>query len=201
MSELLAFARLGNGHILDAAAADHLLFLLVLAAAYRPAEWRSLLAVVSAFTVGHSATLALVATGVILPQARLIEFLIPCTIVAAALANLAGPAAATSRLPRAHRWLLAALFGLVHGAGFASYLRELFVSRVALPLFGFNLGIELGQLLVLAIMVPALAAAAAAITRLRPRDAPIRAHRLCVVAVSLVALAAAGDMALARRPW
>ena len=160
MSDLLAFVQLGVRHILDVEAVDHILFLVALAAIYRPRDWRAALWVVSAFTVGHSVTLALAVTGVVRFPGRVVEFLIPVTIVATALENVArgrrGVGVHGGRR-RAVRALLAGAFGLVHGAGFANYLRDVFVDRVALPLFGFNVGIEIGQVVVLVAAFAALA--------------------------------------------
>jgi hypothetical protein len=91
------------------------------------------------------------------------------------------------------------MFGLVHGAGFASYLQQLFIGSVVVPLFGFNVGIELGQLVVLA----AAGAGLAAFDRLLVLSQVnrVRSYRLRVVTVSLVVVAVAAEMAAARRPW
>src|SRR4051812_26786494 len=89
MSDFGAFIQLGMRHILDIAAVDHILFLVALAAIYRVRDWRSALWVVSAFTVGHSITLALAVTGVVRFPGPVIEFLIPITIVATVLENVA----------------------------------------------------------------------------------------------------------------
>ena len=153
MSELRAFLGLGFHHIVSPGALDHLLFLLVLVAPYRLAEWRRLLGVASAFTLGHSLTLALVVTDLVRIPAPLVEFLIPLTIVAGALDNLRRRGTPSGWLPPG----LAAAFGLIHGAGFAGFLREMLGDPVAGPLFAFNVGIELGQLSVLAALLLLLA--------------------------------------------
>src|SRR5882724_2010352 len=144
MSELIAFVHLGFRHITDLTALDHMLFLLALAAIYRGRDWRDVLWVVSAFTIGHSITLALAVTGALRLPTALIEFLIPVTILVTGIENIAARR-------RRYRPAFAGMFGLVHGAGFANYLRSLFVGSIAVPLFGFNVGIELGQLVVLAL--------------------------------------------------
>jgi hypothetical protein len=189
VTELLAYAQLGLGHILTLEALDHLLFLLVLAAAHRLAEWRGALAVVTAFTVGHSVTLAVAATGGLVLPSDVIEFLIPLTIIVAGLENLVGVGrrAAAGRVLRP---VLAGVFGLVHGAGFANYLRGLFLDSIALPLLGFNLGIEIAQILVLS----GAAVACAAVDR-------VATHRLRVLAVSMIVLVLASRMAIERGPW
>ena len=149
MSEFWTFLELGFRHIVALDAADHILFLLVLAAIYRGRDWRAALWVVSAFTVGHSVTLALAVTGVLVLPTALVEFLIPVTIVLTGIENLVLRERAASGAGARHRPVFAGVFGLVHGAGFAGYLRSLFVERIAVPLFGFNVGIELGQVVVL----------------------------------------------------
>ncbi|MCA0376763.1 MAG: HupE/UreJ family protein [Gemmatimonadetes bacterium] len=151
LSSLASYAELGVRHIISPDALDHLLFLLVLAAIYRRHDWRPALAVVTAFTVGHSLSLVLVTQAWLRPSIPLVEFLIPLTIVAASVENLWQQ----RRIVRGNhsRWrpVFATVFGLIHGAGFAGYLAALSVSDQWMPLIGFNLGIELGQLLVLAV--------------------------------------------------
>lgn len=149
MSDLAAFVQLGFGHIVSIEAMDHILFLVALAAIYRPTDWRDALWVVTSFTVGHSITLALAVTGVVTLPTALIEFLIPVTIVATCIENLVVRDRERTPLTWRYRPVLAAVFGLVHGAGFANYLRSLFMDQIALPLFGFNVGIEAGQIVVL----------------------------------------------------
>src|SRR5262249_31905978 len=129
----------------------HILFLVALAAVYRLRDARMALWVITAFTVGHSISLALAVTGVVRFPSAVVEFLISVTIAATGIQNLI--LAARRRPTRAgwYRPMLAGAFGLVHGAGFANYLNALFVEHIALPLFGFNVGIELGQILVLSI--------------------------------------------------
>lgn len=201
MSELTSFIHLGFRHITDLEAMDHILFLVALAAIYRGRDWRDSLWVVSAFTVGHSITLALAVTGTLLLPTRVIEFLIPVTIVATGLENLVVTNRARAPLAGRYRPLFAGVFGLVHGAGFANYLRALFSGSIALPLFGFNVGIELGQLVVLAVAGVGLAGLddlfGLAISH-RPWSSP---YRIRVVAVSLAVVVVATGMAASRTPW
>jgi hypothetical protein len=138
MSELLTFVHLGFRHIVDVGAADHILFLLALAAIYQPRDWRDALWVVSAFTVGHSITLALAVTGVVTLPSSLIEFLIPITILITGIENIVVRDRATALWGGRYRPVFAGVFGLVHGAGFANYLKSMFVDHLALPLFGFR---------------------------------------------------------------
>lgn len=204
MSELLAFATLGFQHITDPRGADHIVFLLALAAIYRFRDWRECVWVVTAFTIGHSVTLALAVTGVLTLSAALIEFLIPVTIVVTAVENLIVRDRSAALWGRRYRPVLAGVFGLVHGAGFANYLRSLFVDRLAIPLFGFNVGLEVGQLLVIALAFVTFAALdraiRAAVGRARATTAD-GAVRLRTLGVSAVVMAVATPWAIDRLPW
>jgi hypothetical protein len=148
----LRFVRQGFAHILDGA--DHLLFLFCLVVPFRR-ELRTLVWIITAFTVGHSVTLLGAALGAA-PEALwfppLIEVLIAASIFYTAVENVVAPS-------RRNRWLLAFGFGLVHGFGFSFALKNTLQfagAHVITSLLAFNVGIELGQLLVLALLVPAL---------------------------------------------
>ncbi len=148
------FVALGFSHILEGI--DHLLFVFCLVIPVR--RWRPLVAIVSAFTVAHSITLATAALG-FTPQALwfppLVETLIAASIVYMAIENVLRPAAALER-----RWPMAFAFGLVHGFGFSFALHESLQfagAHLVVSLAAFNLGVELGQLVVLAVAVPLLA--------------------------------------------
>lgn len=198
MSDILAFAQLGFRHIVSLDAGDHLLFLLVLTATYRFRDWRALVWAVSAFTVGHSVTLALAITNVLVLPSDVIEFLIPVTIVATALTNLSALRSDAGVVrPRV---VLVALFGLIHGAGFANYLRELFMRSIAVPLLGFNLGIELGQLVVLGAIWSVFASIESVAARF-PESRRWTAYRVRVLAVSVVVGLVSSDSAAERLPW
>jgi hypothetical protein len=201
MSDLMTFIHLGFRHITDVEATDHILFLVALAAIYRGNDWRDSLWVVSAFTIGHSITLALAVTGALRLPTALIEFLIPLTIIATALENLIVHNRSRAPLRGRYRPVFAGIFGLVHGAGFANYLRSLFTGSIALPLFGFNLGIEIGQIVVLLLAGLALAALDRLLIFVRSPEALPSAYRLRVVTVSLLVVMVATQMAAARRPW
>jgi uncharacterized membrane-anchored protein YitT (DUF2179 family) len=146
------FVDLGFHHILDGT--DHLLFLFCLVIPFR--KLRALIPIVTAFTVAHSITLIASAYN-LAPDALwfppLIETLIAASIVYMALENIVG--AATVH----HRWIIAFCFGLVHGFGFSFVLRETLQfagTHMLASLLSFNIGVELGQLLVLILMIPAL---------------------------------------------
>jgi hypothetical protein len=201
MSELLTFIHLGLRHITDLEAFDHILFLLALAAIYRGRDWRDLLWVVTAFTVGHSVTLGLAVTGALHLPTSVIEFLIPLTIVATGLENVLVGRREQAPLGGRYRPVFAAVFGLVHGAGFANYLQSLFAGSIAVPLLGFNLGIELGQLIVLALAGMLLGGLDRVLAAIRHPAAIPSAHRLRVLAISVPVVIVATQMAVARRPW
>lgn len=199
MSDLATYVTLGFRHIVNVAATDHLLFLCALAAIYRLRDWRDSLWVITAFTLGHSVTLALAGTGVLALPTKLIEFLIPVTIVATCVENLAVRDRTRAPWGGRYRPVFAGAFGLVHGAGFANYLRSLFVHDVALPLFGFNVGIELGQLVVLALAAAALALLDRLLALLTlAGGSPLR---LRVVAVSAAVALVAVRWAVERSPF
>ena len=142
------YLQMGMKHILDLNGYDHMLFVVALCAVYRLADWRRLLILLTAFTVGHSITLILAGLDVLRISPALIETLIPVTIAITALSNLM-----ISRQPRKinYHYLMAVGFGLIHGAGFSSFFRLMFAGiekDPVLPLLGFNLGIELGQVVI-----------------------------------------------------
>ena len=200
MSELLTFVHLGFRHIANPEALDHILFLLALAAIYRGSDWRDSLWVITAFTVGHSITLALAVTGALHLPTPLIEFLIPLTIVATGIENIIIRNRARAPFGGGYRPIFAGVFGLVHGAGFANYLRSLFDGPIAIPLFGFNVGIELGQILVLSVAAVFLSAIDRALSAHRT-GLSSAAYRWRVVGVSAAVVLVAARMAVERSPW
>lgn len=201
MSEFFTFLQVGFRHIVDVGAMDHILFLLALAAIYRGRDWRDSLWVVSAFTAGHSITLALAASDALRISTRLVEFLIPLTIVATGIENISVRNRSLAPLSGRYRPVFAGVFGLVHGAGFATYLQSLFTGSIVVPLLAFNVGIELGQVMVLGACGLVLAGLDLLLAKVRAPDAIPSAHRLRVVGVSLLVVAVATQMAAARKPW
>ena len=200
MSQLTTYIALGFRHITDPNGADHILFLLVLAAIYRLKEWRGIVAVVTAFTIGHSLTLALAVAGWLRLPTALIEFLIPVTIVLTALENIVVRDRGDSKRMR-YRPVFAAMFGLVHGAGFANYLQRLFVEDIAVPLFGFNVGIEMGQIVVLAVAFVGFLALDRVLNHVRSTDWKTGAPRMRAVLVSAGVAVVAVRWAVERAPW
>jgi len=201
LSELTTYITLGFRHITDPNGADHILFLLVLAAIYRLREWRGIVGVVTAFTLGHSLTLALAVTGWLRLPTTVIEFLIPVTIVLTAVENILVRDAGATSQRRRYRPVFAAIFGLVHGAGFANYLQRLFVERIAVPLFGFNVGIELGQIVVLAAAFVGFVILDRIIGAVRRTEWAPNAPRLRTLLVSGVIAIIATQWAVERAPW
>lgn len=143
----------GLTHIADWQAYDHILFLLALCGIYTLSEWKTLLWLVTAFTLGHSLTLALAVLGWVNFSASWIEFLIPLTIVLSCLYNIVGKQSIHKN--KTIPYLMALVFGLVHGLGFSFLLRAMLGRSAELvgPLFAFNLGIEAGQLIIVALVV------------------------------------------------
>jgi hypothetical protein len=201
MSDFLAFLPLGFSHIVALGAADHILFLLALAAIYRGRDWKAVLWVTAAFTVGHSLTLALAVTNVLQVSRPLVEFLIPVTILLTALENIVARERTLKGGRTAYRPVFAGVFGLVHGAGFAGYLHSLFVDEIAMPLLGFNVGIELGQIVVLAAAFGVFWAIDRGMNLLKPGALSREPFHLRVVGVSAVVMMFAAVWAVDRWPY
>ena len=158
MHSIDMYINLGFQHISDLAGYDHILFLLALCAIYSIDQWRRLFILVTAFTVGHSITLALSSFGWVVIPSHIIEFLIPVTILITAIRNVAVPTSdqlTDDQTNMTGHYLVALCFGFIHGMGFSNYFRALMMdsSSITIPLLGFNLGIEIGQLLVVSIIV------------------------------------------------
>lgn len=142
------YFQLGFEHITDLNGYDHMLFLLALCAAYLYSDWKKILVLVTAFTVGHSITLALAVLKIIPINAAWVEFLIPVTIVLTAIKNVAVKSERSATIT----YLMALGFGLIHGMGFSNYLRSLLGDDILLPLLLFNVGLEVGQLLIVSVI-------------------------------------------------
>jgi hypothetical protein len=153
MSDFGFYFNLGWEHIISRDALDHQLFILALAAIYLLKDWRQVLVLVTAFTIGHSLTLALTVFNVIHFPSNWIEFLIPCTIVITAISNLFQK----NFTPKSIRinYFLALFFGLIHGMGFANKLRVILAEdqSIGWSLFGFNVGLEAGQIIIVMIVL------------------------------------------------
>lgn len=143
----------GWKHIISWDALDHQLFIAALSAIYLLKDWRQVLILVTAFTIGHSLTLALSVYDVIRFSSHWVEFLIPCTIIITAISNLFQKkfTAKTIRI----NYFLALFFGLIHGMGFANAIRITLATgqNIGWGLLGFNLGLEAGQIVVVILLL------------------------------------------------
>ena len=149
MGQFELYFQLGVNHILDMSGFDHILFVVVLCSLYPPGHWKKILFLVTAFTIGHSVTLAFATLNLIKVNASLVEFLIPLTIALTAISNILRPQIKNGLQLNC---LFAFFFGLIHGLGFSNYLKVLLGNEVSIfnPLFAFNIGLEVGQLVILA---------------------------------------------------
>ncbi len=193
MNDFNLFFGIGIDHILNTGALDHLLFIMVLCAVYLVTDWKKLLVLITAFTIGHSLTLALSVYDVVRFNSAWVEFLIPLTIVLTALYNLTLAGKAVPRQKIQINYLLALFFGLVHGMGFANNIRFMLAESqsILLPLLGFNLGLELGQIIVVSILL-LLIILAIKLMKLQ--------HRYWAMGLSLIGLVAGAIMCAQRIP-
>tara|TARA_Y100001949_G_scaffold172599_1_gene176874 strand:+ start:257 stop:835 length:579 start_codon:yes stop_codon:yes gene_type:complete len=138
----------GFDHILNAQALDHILFVLALVVVYKPNMIKQIVILITAFTIGHSITLILSALDIINYNQKVIEFAIPLTIVITSLNNILNRKKIITKAMGTN-YIIALVFGLIHGLGFANYLKALlFQDNIILELFSFNVGIEAAQLIV-----------------------------------------------------
>ena len=153
MNDFTFYLNLGWHHIISWDALDHILFIVALAAIYLVKDWKQVIVLVTAFTIGHSLTLALSVYDIVRVNSKWVEFLIPCTIIITALFNFFQHDfnKKTLRL----NYFLALFFGLIHGLGFANTIRFMLAKdeKIGLGLFGFNAGLEIGQIVVVSIIL------------------------------------------------
>lgn len=156
MSEFQLYFTLGKDHILDYANGyDHILFVVALCAMYLLKDWKKILILVTAFTIGHSITLALSTLNIVSVKPALIEFLIPLTIFITAFSNIFRQEENQSTLSLQLNYGYALFFGLIHGLGFSNYLKTLLGTdeSIVTQLLAFNLGLEFGQIIIVAIFL------------------------------------------------
>ncbi len=207
MPPFVVYLRLGFEHLLDLRGYDHILFIAALCAGCALVRWRELLVLITAFTLGHSISLALATMRLLRTDSGWVEFLIPVTIAVTAATNLIAlrtrpdrpripaPAPSTARpLFLRARYAVALIFGLIHGLGFSSFLRLALGAERSLfiPLLAFNIGLELAQIVAAGAML-LLALVATRILRLPEWG--------WGALVSLAAGAVAAWMAAERVPW
>lgn len=154
MDELLMYGRLGFKHIIDLGGVDHIVFVLALTIRYTLLDWKKILVLVTSFTIGHSLTLALSTLSFIDISVNWVEFLIPVTILITAVSNFWVKDFEFKQAYSTH-YGLALFFGLIHGLGFSNYLKSLLGKEASLlgPLFSFNIGLEIGQLLIVSVIL------------------------------------------------
>ena len=148
MSDFWLYFNLGLHHVLDWKAYDHILFLIVLCAAYSFSSWKRILILVTLFTLGHTLSLLLANYNVVSVSSRVIEFLIPITILVTAIFNLITVGKEQKIEKMGILYIVAIFFGLIHGLGFASFFHALNTDGQFLPLLEFALGIEAAQIIV-----------------------------------------------------
>jgi hypothetical protein len=148
MQDFLFYLKLGWEHIISLDALDHQLFVLALIAVYSYKDLKKILILVTAFTIGHSITLALSILDIVRVPSNWVEFLIPLTIVLTALGNIIMKNKKQA-LDKTN-YYLALIFGLIHGMGFANTARVMIAKSqsIAIPLLGFNIGLEIGQIVI-----------------------------------------------------
>ena len=157
MITINTFFQSGWEHIVDINAYDHLLFVMTLCAAFKLKEWKQILIIITAFTIGHSGTLILSAFDIIPTDPKLIDLLIPFTIMLTAIANVINYEKNIKFSDAKIKYLIALVFGLIHGLAFASNFKfMLFSDDILMPLFLFNIGIEAGQLFIVLLFMIAL---------------------------------------------
>lgn len=152
MNQFELYFGLGLSHILDVKGYDHILFVIALCTVYTFYDWRKILILVTAFTIGHSLTLALATLKFISIDSALIEFLIPVTIAITSVSNLFNnPEQKTKNVQL--NYFFALFFGLIHGLGFSNFLKSLLgkESSILQPLLAFNIGLEVGQIVIVAL--------------------------------------------------
>ena len=149
MHNFSLYFSLGRQHIANLNGLDHILFIVALCIRYNFADWKKILLLITAFTVGHSITLALSVFNIVHLPPNWVEFLIPVTIFITAVSNLfVKKFVFKSKYPVIYFFSL--FFGLVHGLGFSNYLRSLLgrSQSIVVELLAFNTGLEVGQLLI-----------------------------------------------------
>ena len=148
MEEFKTWFFVGFDHILNAQALDHILFVLALVVVYKPNMIKQIVILITAFTIGHSITLIISALDLITYDQKIIEFAIPLTIVLTSLNNIINRKKEIKKAVTSN-YIIALVFGLIHGLGFANYLKAiLFEGSIVLELFSFNVGIEAAQLII-----------------------------------------------------
>lgn len=192
MGDFNFYFGIGWEHIISWDALDHILFITVLSAIYLLKDWKQVLILVTAFTIGHSLTLVLSVLDIIRFPDNWVEFLIPLTIVITAITNLFQKGF-TKKSVRVN-YFLALFFGLIHGMGFANTIRFMLAKdqSIGMGLFGFNVGLEVGQIVVVSVLL-VISHLLVTVLKINRRD--------WVIFISAGVLSLALKMALERIPF
>jgi len=151
MSDFWIYFNIGLKHVLNIYAYDHVLFLLALTVPYEFKDWKRILILVSFFTLGHTLALFLSVFNIIAIKANIVEFLIPITILVAALYNIIVSGKSSKKDTITFIGIITVFFGIIHGLGFSNYFNSILPGKPTdklLPLFEFALGIETAQIIV-----------------------------------------------------
>lgn len=188
------YLKIGIEHIADFKSYDHILFIIALCVIYPIKQWSKILILITAFTIGHSTTLVLATLKIIKVDSQIIEFLIPATIFISAIGNLFQKSETFSSNLHKFKYLLALFFGLIHGMGFSNYLSSLLGNETSIiyPLLAFNIGIELGQIIII-LSITALSLLVIELFGVKRRE--------WVLTWSGAALGVAAVLMLDRFPW
>ena len=153
MTDFIFYFKIGWSHIISKDALDHLYFISLLSIVYRFVDWKKVLILVTAFTIGHALTLFMSVLDLVRISESYVEFAIPCTIIITAVVNLyrRNELSQTNSI----HYGMALFFGLIHGLGYANTIRFMLASdqNILASLFSFNLGLESGQIFVVLLIL------------------------------------------------
>ena len=192
MRDFIFYFKIGWSHIISFDATDHLYFIAALTIIYVVADWKKVLVLVTAFTIGHAITLYLSAMDLFRISSAWVEFIIPLTIALTTAKNLL--VQPNSHIVNRLQYLMALFFGMIHGLGYANYIRVMLSAEQSLVwgLFSFNVGLEIGQIFVVLVVL--------LISWFLHRY-NIISHKLLIVLFSIVILALSIFMAYQRIPF
>jgi len=181
MNEFWFYLEMGVNHILDINGIDHLLFIVAMCVFFTLKEWKRLLVLITAFTIGHSITLALAGLEIISVNTYLVEILIPITIILTCINNLL-KSYSEKAVNYKILYGMVLVFGFIHGMGFSNFFKQMLFDgdSLVLTLLSFNLGIEVGQLVIVAALLLILGLLLFLFKKLQ--------HKHLIVAISVITL-------------
>jgi hypothetical protein len=153
MEDFVFYFKLGWQHIISVDAFDHLFFIMALTSIYLLKDIKQVLLLITAFTIGHATSLSLSVLNVVKINSALVEFLIPISIIITA--EIQFVKSIHPKAPFRFKYVFALLFGLLHGLGFANTIRFILAEsqQITLPLLSFNIGLEVGQILIVLLIL------------------------------------------------